>query len=108
MRKFQRRKIDHPLFMNTDGEGAEKHLKDQPIGEVVIRPSNHGMSHLTLTWKCFDDVFVHITVEEKNKPNGVSSALGHTLVIGDETFDDLDEILERFVARSRCNLVSHR
>jgi hypothetical protein len=97
VRKFPRRNIDHPLFKNVDGEAAERHLKDLPVGEVVIRPSARGLHHLTITWKCSDEVYVHLGVLEKDKPNDVSSALGRTLIIGDEKFDDLDEILERFV-----------
>ena len=97
-RKFLPRKIDHPGFQNVDRTTAETILHNKPIGEVVIRPSSRGYRFLTITWKCCDDVYVHVSVEERDKPNDVKMALGRTLVIDKESYDDLDEILERYVS----------
>jgi transcription elongation factor SPT6 len=36
-------------------------------GEAIIRPSSKSPNHLTVTWKVTDDIFHHITVEEKEK-----------------------------------------
>jgi len=43
----------------------------------------------------FSDVFVHIDVLEEEKPNNWS--LGKKLKIGEDTYDDLDDIIANFV-----------
>ncbi|XXQ32473.1 S1 motif domain-containing protein [Plasmodiophora brassicae] len=97
VRRFIPRNIDHPLFANVDREAAEAMLKDAPVGDVVIRPSSHGVDKLTITWKVAVDVFAHINVDERDKPQDVRKALGRTLIIDDEAFEDLDEILARYI-----------
>jgi len=62
---------------------------------VVIRPSSKGVKFLTITWKFYHQVYVHITVREEGKRN--ASALGQVLFIGSEKFEDLNEILARYV-----------
>ena len=59
-------------------------------GDVLIRPSSKGQDHLTVTWKVTDGIHQHIDVLEKNKINAFS--LGQSLWIGNEEFEDLDEV----------------
>jgi len=92
---FPTRIIDHPLFQNIGFKEAEQQLADKDVGEVVIRPSSKGFNYLTITWKFYDKVFVHINVSEEHKTTKLS--IGRVLKIGDEQFEDLNEILARYV-----------
>lgn len=56
---FLRRKINHPLFKNMNGKEATEFLADKTRGELVIRPSNRGVDHLTVTVKLADDFYKH-------------------------------------------------
>ena len=49
-----------------------------------------------MSWKVAEDpsIIAHIDVKEENKENDFS--LGRSLWIGDEAFEDLDEIIARF------------
>ena len=64
------------------------------------RPSSQGADHLTVSWKVTDDppIIAHIDVKEENKENDFS--LGQSLWIGDEAFEDLDEIIARWEERA--------
>jgi len=54
-----------------------------------------GEDHLTVTWKVCDGIYQHIDVREEGKENAFS--LGQSLWIGGEEFEDLDEIIARYV-----------
>eukprot|EP00026_Physarum_polycephalum_P000177 Phypoly_transcript_00177.p1 GENE.Phypoly_transcript_00177~~Phypoly_transcript_00177.p1 ORF type:complete len:1792 (+),score=500.68 Phypoly_transcript_00177:82-5457(+) len=86
--------VHHPLFQDTDFIGAEKFLADKPIGEVVIRPSSKAPDHLTFSWKFFDGVYIHTDVQVRDKKSARS--LG-SLFIGENKYDDLDEIVARYM-----------
>lgn len=64
-------------------------------GEAIIRPSSKGDDHLTVTWKVTDEVHQHIDIREEGKENKYS--LGRSLWIGNEEFEDLDEIIARHI-----------
>lgn len=83
-------------FQNVNCKGAIAFLKDQPVGEAVFRPSRQGSDHLTLSWKVQDALYRHWDITELDKPG--ETRLGEKLVLKDETFDDLDEILARFIS----------
>jgi len=91
------RVVVHHLFKNITAEEAEKYLSDtkKDIGEIVIRPSSRGYENLTLSWKFYDGLLIHIDIVEEDKPNRWS--LGKKLKIGEETFDDLNEIIVTYV-----------
>lgn len=74
---------------------AEKLLESSEQGEAIIRPSSKGSDHLTVTWKVAPGVFAHVDVREEGKSKAF--ALGKQLWIGDEEFEDLDEIIARSV-----------
>lgn len=48
-----------------------------------------------MTWKVCDGIYQHIDVKEVGKENAFS--LGSSLFIGSEEFEDLDEIIARYV-----------
>lgn len=85
--------IVHPLFKNVSSKGAEELLRDKPTGEVVFRPAKDS-HHIVLTYK-FHDAVVNVLVSEQNKPNDF--ALGKMLTINEYTFEDLNEIVARYV-----------
>lgn len=93
--QYVKRVIAHPAFHNCSFKDAETILECRDQGEVIIRPSSKGEDHLTVTWKVTDDVYQHIDVLELQKDNAFS--LGRTLQIGDDTFEDLDEIIARHI-----------
>ncbi|XP_063222520.1 transcription elongation factor SPT6 isoform X2 [Bacillus rossius redtenbacheri] len=92
---YIKRVIVHPSFHNISFQEAEKLMSQMDQGEVVIRPSSKGSDHLTVTWKVTDGVYQHIDVREEGKANAFS--LGQSLWIGNEEFEDLDEIIARHV-----------
>jgi hypothetical protein len=63
----------------------------------VIRPSSRGAHNLTITWKAYEDVYRHVNVVEKDKPETSELDLGRRLLIGSDEFEDLDHIVARFV-----------
>ncbi|XP_054723966.1 LOW QUALITY PROTEIN: transcription elongation factor SPT6-like [Uloborus diversus] len=92
---YLKRVIVHPAFKNVSFKEAEKFLDTMDQGDVIIRPSSKGNNHLTVTWKVTDGIHQHIDVREEGKENEFS--LGHSLIIGNESFEDLDEIIARHV-----------
>ncbi|KAJ0797991.1 putative tex-like protein, HTH domain superfamily [Helianthus annuus] len=97
---FKSRMIVHPRFSNITADEAMQMLADKEPGDVIIRPSSRGPSFLTLTLKIYDGVYAHKDITEGGKENkDVTSMLrlGKTLKIGDDVFDDLDEVMDRYV-----------
>lgn len=92
---YVKRVIVHPSFQNISFAEAEKLMQNMKQGEAIIRPSSKGADHLTVTWKVTDDIYQHIDVREEGKGNAFS--LGQSLWIGNEEFEDLDEIIARHV-----------
>ncbi|XP_053983538.1 transcription elongation factor SPT6-like isoform X1 [Hylaeus volcanicus] len=92
---YVKRVIVHPSFHNISFTEAEKLMQTMKQGEAIVRPSSKGADHLTVTWKVTDDIYQHIDVREEGKENAFS--LGQSLWIGNEEFEDLDEIIARHV-----------
>ena len=70
-------------------------LSDKEPGESIVRPSSRGPSYLTLTLKIYDGVYAHKDIIEGGKENkDITSMLrlGKTLKIGEDVFEDLDEV----------------
>ncbi|MCL7047010.1 hypothetical protein MKW94_029482 [Papaver nudicaule] len=97
---FRPRMIVHPRFQNITADDAIQFLSDKEAGESVVRPSLRGPSFLTLTLKISDGVFAHKDIVEGGKDQkDITSLLrlGKTLKIGDDAFEDLDEVMDRYV-----------
>ena len=92
---YIKRIIVHPSFHNIDFAKAEKKLAEMSNGDAIIRPSSKGIDHLTLSWRVYDGITAHVDITEKNKANAFS--IGKQLFIEDEAYEDLDEILARYV-----------
>lgn len=92
---YIKRVIVHPAFHNISFAEAEKLMQNMDQGEAIVRPSSKGADHLTVTWKVTDKICQHIDVREEGKENTFS--LGQSLWIGNEEFEDLDEIIARHV-----------
>ena len=93
--KYIKRIIVHPSFHNIDFNRAEKMMSKMNQGDAIIRPSSKGEDHLTLTWKVHKGIIQHVDIMEKGKENAFS--LGKQLIVNGEAYEDLDEILARFV-----------
>ncbi|KAF5398777.1 Transcription elongation factor SPT6 [Paragonimus heterotremus] len=89
------RVIFHPYFKNISYDQLVAMEPELELGAIVIRPSRKGTDHLTVSWKVDDGILQHIDVLEREKTNSFS--LGRLLLIGDEEFEDLDEIVARHV-----------
>ncbi|KAJ4828346.1 Transcription elongation factor spt6, partial [Turnera subulata] len=97
---FKPRMIVHPRFQNITADEAMELLSDKDPGESIIRPSSRGPSYLTLTLKVYDGVFAHKDIVEGGKEHkDITSLLriGKTLKIGEDVFEDLDEVMDRYV-----------
>lgn len=95
LQTYVKRVIVHPSFHNIGFQDAENLMKDMKQGDAIVRPSSKGADHLTVTWKVTENVHQHIDVKEEGKANDFS--LGSRLWIGNEEFEDLDEIIARHV-----------
>lgn len=93
--QYVKRVIIHPSFHNKSYAEVVKIMENMDQGEVVVRPSSKGSDHLTVTWKVTTDIYQHIDVREEGKENAFS--LGQSLWIGNDEFEDLDEIIARYV-----------
>ncbi|KAJ7976530.1 Transcription elongation factor spt6 [Quillaja saponaria] len=106
-RHFKPRMIVHPRFQNITADEAMEFLSDKDPGESIIRPSSRGPSYLTLTLKVYEGVYAHKEIVEGGKDHkDITSLLriGKTLKIGDDTFEDLDEVMDRYVDPLVTNL----
>lgn len=94
-RPYCKRVIVHPAFENIDCKTCEKKLQGMEQGHAIIRPSSQGQNYLTLSWKVTDNINQHVTIREEGKENPFS--LGHQLFIENEPYEDLDEIIARYI-----------
>lgn len=94
-RPYCKRVIIHPAFENIDYKACEKKLALMEQGTAIIRPSSQGPDFLTVSWKITDGINQHVSIREEGKDNPFS--LGHQLFIDNETYEDLDEIIARYI-----------
>ncbi|KAI0670362.1 transcription elongation factor Spt6 [Trametes maxima] len=92
-----RRVIKHPNFHNFNSQQAEVYLEKQQRGDVVIRPSSKGATHLAVTWKVDDKLCQHIDVVEINVDPTGQTAGSKFVVDGTHQFSDLDELIVNHV-----------
>eukprot|EP00163_Fabomonas_tropica_P004195 TRINITY_DN13708_c0_g1_i2.p1 TRINITY_DN13708_c0_g1~~TRINITY_DN13708_c0_g1_i2.p1 ORF type:complete len:1288 (+),score=417.73 TRINITY_DN13708_c0_g1_i2:86-3865(+) len=98
---FVPRPITHPAFANCTRAECEEKLLSGEYGNAMFRPSSKGVKYLTLTWRftgpADEPIFRHDLIEEDNKPTNNIAGLGATLKLAGEEYEDLDEILTRYV-----------
>ncbi|KAJ0243006.1 Transcription elongation factor SPT6 [Hirschfeldia incana] len=97
---FKSRMIVHPRFQNITADQATEYLSDKDFGESIVRPSSRGLNYLTLTLKIDGGVYAHKEIVEGGKESKDITSLqriGKTLTIGEDTFEDLDEVMDRYV-----------
>jgi transcription elongation factor SPT6 len=117
-RRAKDRYIQHPCYQNIDGKTAAKKLFEPlleglDVSDVdpIIRPSSRGLNSIVISFRIDSPVqsqaVLHQEVEERKKPN--PEALGKELLIKlpgrDEKlkFEDLDEIVERYIRPVMAN-----
>lgn len=74
---------------------ATDFLQDKMVGDFVIRPSSKGTDHLNITWKFYENVLVHLDVQEG--PKQPNQLISNKLFIGNDVFESLDEIIEKYI-----------
>lgn len=97
--RYTPRRINHPKFKNISLSTAQEYLNEREIGDFVIRPSGQGNDHLNITWKLSADNIVHLDITEGIK--GPNDLISKHLTLDKDTFESLDEIIERYI--KRCN-----
>ena len=93
---YIKRVIAHENFQNVNFQEAVLRLNLKDQGDCIIRPSSKGHDHLMASCKKHTDIINHVDILESNKPNQYS--LGETLIIGEEMFEDLDEIIVNYIS----------
>ncbi|ETV91485.1 hypothetical protein H310_14007 [Aphanomyces invadans] len=91
----KKRQIAHPVFKNVSLKGCMTLMKDMLPGDVMLRPASKGSDHLSLTWKIDSNVYRHFDVHELDKPT--EGRLGAKLVVKNETYDSIDELIARLI-----------
>ncbi|XP_063933311.1 transcription elongation factor SPT6-like [Zophobas morio] len=92
-----RRVVNHPLFKNLNYQEAEEFLSPLEMGDCVIRPSCSKKNELALTWKVDEGVYQHISIEDFTVDKEAHSLEGK-YKLKKQFYDDLDEILARFLS----------
>lgn len=94
-KKYTKRNINHPHFKNINYAQCIAYLADKNIGDYVFRPSSKSNNHITLSWKNYENIYSHITIEEDDKPLGAN--IGSKLRIGNDVFYNLHEIIDKYL-----------
>ncbi|XP_075243578.1 transcription elongation factor SPT6-like isoform X2 [Convolutriloba macropyga] len=94
-KQYMKRVIVHPNFENVTYEQCIKRLQFQEQGDCLFRPSSKGAGYLTCTWKVDEDIYQHISIVEQQQENSFS--LGKLLVINEQEFEDLDEVIATYI-----------
>ncbi|KAI5965077.1 SPT6 [Candida theae] len=81
------RNIQHPLYRNFNYKQAEEFLAPQNLGDCVIRPSSKGPNYLTITWKVGNNLFQHLSVQERTRGKFKE------YVVDGKTYSDLDQLI---------------
>lgn len=81
------RNIQHPLYHNFNYKQAEEFLAPQSLGDCVIRPSSKGSKYLTITWKVGNNLFQHLSVQERTRGKFKE------YVVDGKTYSDLDQLI---------------
>jgi transcription elongation factor SPT6 len=95
--EFIPRNIDHPNFENIGFLSAKEKLETAEIGDFIIRPSGKGTKNLSCTMKVYDEVCRHIDIKETKTGSVNNLALGTPLIIDGEEYEDLDEVVARYI-----------
>ncbi|KAG9097196.1 Transcription elongation factor spt6, partial [Ceratobasidium sp. 370] len=92
-----RRTIKHPNFHNFNSTQAHNYLANQHRGDVVIRPSSKGPTHLAVTWKVDEGVYQHIDVVDPSGNPGEQNVGKQLIIDGKYEYSDLDELIVNHV-----------
>jgi len=92
---FVKRVIAHRAFHNLTYKEAERMLSRMDQGEAIVRPSAKATDHLTVTWKVAGGIYQHVNIRETQKAKVFD--IGKVLYINNEPYEDLDEILARYI-----------
>lgn len=91
------RRISHPKFRNISAQPAIELMKSEKNGGYIIRPSSQGPEYLTITWKFFGRVIVHIKIKCEHK---IMSTMSMTYRIEDRdnrSYNSLEELVDKSI-----------
>lgn len=105
-----KKNIVHRYFANKSREEAEEALSSKPLHSFLIHPTTNK-NRLTITFKSYFDKYAHMTVEEEYEVSGegeaaktsasasasASASEPSSLKIDGESFDNVDDLVVRFV-----------
>ncbi|XBW38561.1 hypothetical protein QEN19_004149 [Hanseniaspora menglaensis] len=81
--------INHPYFLTMNEYQAEEYLNPKTIGSFLIRPSNKGIDHLTITFKIDKFLYENLDVIEIKQVDGSLKYKCDNII-----YHDLDHIIE--------------
>eukprot|EP00979_Chaetoceros_neogracilis_P002880 scaffold476_cov269-Chaetoceros_neogracile.AAC.1 len=111
-KRVTRRACAHPAFRNGKSEEISQELIDGGelmVGEALVRPSSKNAESLAVHWLVRPGVIKVIEVTEEDKDNDAS--IGNTLMIKNEAYGSIDELLARYIAPMNervAELINHR
>jgi hypothetical protein len=68
-------------------------MKVAPNGDFVIRPSSQGPDYLTITWKFFGKVIIHIKIVCEQKSSTNMNFIYRIEDRENSTYESLEEII---------------
>ena len=97
--RWRPRQLNHPSFYNISGRQAVERLLKMPVGEAIFRPSPRDVNALCASFRVHEQapLLLHVEVHEEGPRRGGRSGPAARLRIGDETYEDLDEVQARYV-----------
>jgi transcription elongation factor SPT6 len=111
-KRVTRRACAHPAFRNGKSEEISQELIDGGelmVGEALVRPSSKNAESLAVHWLVRPGIIKVIEVTEEDKDNDAS--IGNTLMIKNEAYGSIDELLARYIAPMNervAELINHR
>lgn len=81
--------INHPYFLTMNQYQAEEYLNPKTVGSFIIRPSNKGNDHLTITFKIEKFLYENLDVIEIKQVDGSIKYKCDNII-----YHDLDHIIE--------------
>ena len=108
VKRFVTRKINHPYFKNIGVEKAQEFLADRTRGEFLFRPSSKGTDFINITWRLFDNTYVHLVVKEGFKTS--SEELSKSLTLDKQEYDSIDSIISNYLRpcnKQADNIILH-
>ena len=91
------RRISHPKFKNVSAQPAIELMKSASNGDYVIRPSSQGPEYLTITWKFFNKVIVHIKIRCEHRGMNSMNMTYRIEEKDNRNYNSLEDIVDKCI-----------